>query len=49
MTMTLLYIEDDASNVRLVERILRRHPDIEVHVAVTGMAGVEAAPSYGRR
>src|SRR5579859_785360 len=41
--MTLLYIEDDASNVRLVERILRRRPDIEVHVAVTGMAGVEAA------
>ncbi|HET7018385.1 MAG TPA: response regulator [Streptosporangiaceae bacterium] len=41
--MTLLYIEDDASNVRLVERILRRRPDIEVHVAVTGLAGVEAA------
>jgi hypothetical protein len=43
MTMTLLYIEDDPSNVRLVERILRRHPEIEVHVAVTGLAGVEAA------
>jgi DNA-binding response OmpR family regulator len=43
MTVTLLYIEDDASNVRLVERILRRHPDVEVHVAVTGAAGVEAA------
>jgi len=41
--MTLLYIEDDASNVRLVERILRRRPDIEVHIAVTGLAGVEAA------
>ncbi|HEY3904370.1 MAG TPA: response regulator [Streptosporangiaceae bacterium] len=41
--MTLLYIEDDPSNVRLVERILRRHPEIEVHVAVTGLAGVEAA------
>jgi DNA-binding response OmpR family regulator len=43
VTMTLLYIEDDPSNVRLVERIMRRRPDVEVHIAVTGLAGVEAA------
>ncbi len=43
MTSIVLYIEDDADNVRLVERILRRRPGIELHVAGTGQAGVQAA------
>jgi CheY-like chemotaxis protein len=43
VTSILLYIEDDDGNVRLVERILRRRHDIELHVAGTGQAGVQAA------
>jgi DNA-binding response OmpR family regulator len=39
----VLYIEDDAGNVRLVERILRQRPGIELRVAGTGQAGVQAA------
>ena len=43
MTSVLLYIEDDAGNVRLVERILRQRPDIELRVADTGQTGIQAA------
>ncbi len=43
MTSILLYIEDDAGNVRLVERVLRQRPDIELRVVGTGQAGVQAA------
>lgn len=43
MTSIVLYIEDDAVNVRLVERILRQRPDIELRFAATGHAGVQAA------
>jgi CheY-like chemotaxis protein len=39
----VLYIEDDESNIRLVEAMLRRRPQIELHVAMTGRDGVRAA------
>jgi CheY-like chemotaxis protein len=39
----VLYIEDDKSNIRLVEAMLRRRPQIELHVAMTGRDGVRAA------
>jgi CheY-like chemotaxis protein len=39
----LLYIEDDKGNIRLVEAMLRRRPQIELHVAMTGRDGVRAA------
>jgi two-component system chemotaxis response regulator CheY len=43
VTSIVLYIEDDAGSVRLVERVLRQRPDIELRVARTGQAGVQAA------
>lgn len=40
----LLYIEDDEDNICLVERLLkRRRPHIELHVAMNGRDGVQAA------
>jgi CheY-like chemotaxis protein len=39
----LLYIEDDESNIALVEAVLRRRPHIELHVARNGRDGVRAA------
>ncbi len=43
MSHALLYIEDDASNVELVKAMLRRRPQIELHVAMTGHDGIRAA------
>ncbi|HEY7147403.1 MAG TPA: response regulator [Streptosporangiaceae bacterium] len=43
MSRVVLYIEDDADNVRLVERLIRRHPQAELRVARTGQAGIESA------
>jgi CheY-like chemotaxis protein len=43
MNHALLYIEDDESNVALVEALLRRRPQIELHVATNGHDGVKAA------
>ena len=43
MSNAVLYIEDDKSNIRLVEAMLRRRPQIELHVAMTGRDGVRAA------
>lgn len=43
MNRTVLYIEDDADNIRLVERLLRRHPQTELRVATTARDGVAAA------
>jgi CheY-like chemotaxis protein len=40
---TLLYIEDDENNIRLVEMLLERRPQIELHIAWTGRDGVQAA------
>lgn len=43
MTHSVLYIEDGADNIRLVERLLRRRPEISLRVAMTGRDGVRAA------
>jgi CheY-like chemotaxis protein len=40
---SVLYIEDERDNVVLVEMILRRRPQVELHVAMTGRDGVRAA------
>jgi len=39
----VLYIEDNADNIRLVERILKRRPQTELRVAANGRDGVQAA------
>lgn len=39
----LLYVDDDVSNLRLVEKILAGRPDMSLHVATTGAEGVAAA------
>jgi CheY-like chemotaxis protein len=43
MNRTVLYIDDNEDNVRLVERVLRRLPDVELREARTGWDGVKAA------
>ena len=40
---TLLYIEDDENNICLVQALLRRRPHIELHVAMNGRDGLQAA------
>jgi two-component system cell cycle response regulator DivK len=40
---TVLYIEDNADNIRLIERLLKRRPHTELHVAMNGRDGVQAA------
>ncbi len=40
---TLLYVEDNPSNMKLVEQIIARHPDISLLTAETGNSGVEIA------
>jgi CheY-like chemotaxis protein len=39
----VLCIEDDPHNARLIERVLRRLPGVEVLVAGTGRHGIQAA------
>jgi CheY-like chemotaxis protein len=39
----MLYIEDNETNILLVERLLKRRPRIELHVAMNGRDGVQAA------
>jgi CheY-like chemotaxis protein len=43
MNHTLLYIEDDENNISLVQALLKRRPHIELHVAMNGRDGVQAA------
>jgi CheY-like chemotaxis protein len=44
MTNTVLYVEDNDDNVRLVERLLnKRRPDIVLIVATSGLDGVRLA------
>ena len=43
MNHALLYIEDDDNNISLVEALLKRRPHIELHVAMNGRDGVQAA------
>jgi CheY-like chemotaxis protein len=39
----VLYVEDNPSNVRLVERVLARRPDVSLLVATSGGVGLELA------
>ena len=43
MNHALLYIEDDEHNIALVQAVLRRRPQVELHVAMNGRDGVQAA------
>ena len=40
---TLLYVEDNSANLKLVERIVARRPDIRLLTAVNGDSGIESA------
>ncbi len=40
---TLLYVEDNPANLRLVEQIIARHPNIQLLIAVNGHDGIEMA------
>jgi len=40
---TLLYVEDNPANMKLVGEIIARHPDISLLTAVNGNSGVEIA------
>ena len=40
---TLLYVEDNPANLKLVEQIIARHPDIRLLTAVNGNSGIELA------
>jgi CheY-like chemotaxis protein len=39
----VLYIEDNAANLRLVERVFERRPDIAMVTATRGLVGLEMA------
>lgn len=43
MTQTVLYIEDNKDNIRLIERLLSRRPNVRLLTAGTGRDGVDAA------
>ena len=43
MNHAVLYIEDNENNICLVQALLRRRPHIELHVAMNGRDGVQAA------
>ena len=43
LNQAMLYIEDNESNIFLVQALLKRRPQIELHVAMTGREGVQAA------
>lgn len=40
---TLLYVEDNPTNLQLVKKIIERHPDINLFTAVDGYSGIEIA------
>jgi PAS domain S-box-containing protein len=40
---TLLYVEDNPANLKLVEQIIARYPDMHLLTAVTGNSGIESA------
>jgi CheY-like chemotaxis protein len=39
----VLYVEDNPANLRLVERLMAGRPDIQLLIAVDGVAGIEIA------
>jgi CheY-like chemotaxis protein len=40
---SLLYIEDNQANMKLVEQIIARRPDVRILTAVNGLLGIELA------
>jgi len=42
---TLLYVEDNPANMKLVEKLIARYPDIQLVTAVNGTLGIELARS----
>jgi CheY-like chemotaxis protein len=40
---TLLYVEDNPANMRLVEQLIARRPDLRLLTAVNGTLGIELA------
>lgn len=40
---TLLYVEDNPANMKLVEKMIARHPDLNLLTAVNGNSGIEIA------
>ena len=40
---TVLYVEDNPANLKLVERIIARHPDMQLLSAANGRSGIELA------
>ena len=42
---SLLYVEDNPANLKLVKQIISRYPDIHLQTAVTGTLGIELARS----
>jgi PAS domain S-box-containing protein len=40
---TLLYVEDNPANLKLVEQIIARHPEINLLTAINGNSGIEIA------
>ena len=43
MNHAMLYIEDDDNNIGLVQALLKRRPQIQLHVATNGRDGIQAA------
>ncbi len=44
---TILYIEDNRSNLELVQRVLARRPEVTLLVATQGRPGLEIARTQG--
>jgi CheY-like chemotaxis protein len=48
MSDTVLYVEDNDDNIRLIQRIMQRRPNVDLVIATTGGQGIrlarEAAP-----
>lgn len=42
---TLLYVEDNPANLKLIEQLVRRRPDLRLLTAVDGQSGIEIARS----
>lgn len=40
---TLLYVEDNPANLKLVEQIIERHPNMRLLTAVNGISGIDKA------
>jgi CheY-like chemotaxis protein len=40
---TLLYVEDNPANMKLVQKIIERHPEIRLLMASTGLEGIALA------